>query len=257
MQLYPEGIEREYVRLLEGLTRDMTRGVLEALRQVERGDADVKDREVPFDSNRATRFTQKLGPIEVDVYRTIRREKAETAAKGIGRRVAQQVERQVDGQIKAVLGISLLPQGARGVTEAALERWTRTNVDLIKTVPERYFSQIREVVAESVTVGRRAKDLEKLVEERGAVAGYNARRIARDQTSKLVGQITEARQTALGITEFVWRTSGDERVREEHAALDGETFSWRSGAPGVGLPGEPIQCRCRAEPVLDDLLSGL
>jgi hypothetical protein len=46
---------------------------------------------------------------------------------------------------------------------------------------------------------------------------------------------------------FVWRTSRDERVRDEHDDLDGESFAWES-PPAEGIPGEAINCRCSAEP---------
>jgi hypothetical protein len=48
----------------------------------------------------------------------------------------------------------------------------------------------------------------------------------------------------------------DERVREEHAALEGQTFAW-SSPPAVGHPGEDFQCRCVALPVIDELKEGL
>jgi SPP1 gp7 family putative phage head morphogenesis protein len=46
---------------------------------------------------------------------------------------------------------------------------------------------------------------------------------------------------------------GDERVRDEHEGLDGEQFDY-DDLPSEGLPGEPIQCRCYAEPVLSAIL---
>ncbi len=74
--------------------------------------------------------------------------------------------------------------------------------------------------------------------------------IARDQVSKLNGQLNRARQTAAGITSFVWETQDDSRVRPEHRALDGRRFTWADGAGGV-YPGQPVQCRCWARPVVD------
>ena len=75
--------------------------------------------------------------------------------------------------------------------------------------------------------------------------------IARDQIATLNGQLNEARQKAAGITQFVWETQKDPRVRDSHAALQGKRFSWTEGAPGVGYPGQPINCRCWARAVVD------
>lgn len=50
-----------------------------------------------------------------------------------------------------------------------------------------------------------------------------------------------------GYTRYIWRTSGDNRVRSSHAANNGRVFAWDSPPP-TGHPGEDYGCRCRAEP---------
>jgi len=47
----------------------------------------------------------------------------------------------------------------------------------------------------------------------------------------------------------VWRGILDARERPEHVAREGKEFSWKN-PPDDGHPGEPINCRCTAEPVL-------
>ena len=88
--------------------------------------------------------------------------------------------------------------------------------------------------------------------ERTDVSDSRAKLIARDQVAKLNGELTKERQTDLGVTGYIWRTVGDERVRDEHADNDGQFFTWDS-PPSTGAPGEDIQCRCWAEPVLPEL----
>lgn len=269
VQSFPEGLERAYVRTLEGLVLEMTRAVAAALADAmgpaPRTDADeprprvfarVQLPDVELDEARASRIRTAIHRVELDFSAKLTDVKARTLARGVGRETAAVVEGNVDRQLQGLVPMSALRTNQRGVTQPLVEQWARENVALIKTVPARYFDQIREVVIDSVNKGRRAGDLEALVEERGAVAGYNARRIARDQISKLNGRVTEARQRALGVSRYVWRTSRDERVRSSHADLEGQVFSW-SDPPEVGHPGEDIQCRCRAEPVIDDVLDGL
>lgn len=48
--------------------------------------------------------------------------------------------------------------------------------------------------------------------------------------------------------EYVWHTVGDDKVRPEHAAFNGEIRSWQNDSP---LPGEDYGCRCWAVPVSD------
>jgi SPP1 gp7 family putative phage head morphogenesis protein len=73
---------------------------------------------------------------------------------------------------------------------------------------------------------------------------------ARDQLGSLDMELSRARQTAAGITHFQWVTRGDSKVRAEHRARAGRTFSWSEGANGE-FPGGPPNCRCRARAVVD------
>ena len=47
---------------------------------------------------------------------------------------------------------------------------------------------------------------------------------------------------------YIWRTQGDDRVRSEHAAREGEVFDF-DDPPEDGNPGEAENCRCWAEPI--------
>lgn len=47
---------------------------------------------------------------------------------------------------------------------------------------------------------------------------------------------------------FVWRTAGDDKVRNEHAMRSGRVFTF-DAPPDGELPGEDYNCRCWAEPV--------
>jgi len=46
---------------------------------------------------------------------------------------------------------------------------------------------------------------------------------------------------------YIWRTTGDDKVRPSHAVHDGRIFSWKE-PPDVGRPGDDYNCRCIAEP---------
>ena len=48
-------------------------------------------------------------------------------------------------------------------------------------------------------------------------------------------------------THYIWRTSGDNKVRASHAANNGKIFAW-DNPPETGHPGEDYNCRCTAEP---------
>ena len=50
---------------------------------------------------------------------------------------------------------------------------------------------------------------------------------------------------------YVWRTKGDNKVRDRHRQRDGVIFNWHIPPEG-GHPGEDHNCRCRAEPFNPD-----
>ena len=54
----------------------------------------------------------------------------------------------------------------------------------------------------------------------------------------------------MGISEYRWGTAGDERVRETHEANDGKVFRWDTPPAETGHPGNDVQCRCTARPII-------
>lgn len=162
-------------------------------------------------------------------------------------------------QLKVLLGIDIL--GADPQLRSLAEGFVAENVSLIKTIPEKYFTEIEQLVMRNVQAGRRASVIENLVHERYPFHAKHAELIARDQTSSLNAQITRTRHKALGITGYFWRDSEDDRVRPRHRQLgemsrSGKIFLYakppiidqRTGRRGN--PGEDYQCRCTAEPAI-------
>lgn len=155
---------------------------------------------------------------------------------------------QLNKQLSAALGeaLSVDVVGNEPWLNDAIANFTRENVALIRTIPEQFFSDLEKNLSKEIADGARWEDLAAAVEDRYSVSESRAELIARDQVSKFNGDLNRTRQTELGVDRFIWRTMGDERVREEHQQYNGNTYEW-SDAPEGG-PGEPIQCRCYAEP---------
>jgi hypothetical protein len=108
--------------------------------------------------------------------------------------------------------------------------------------------------------------------------------IARDQIGKLNGEITQRRMESIGLTMYIWETSGDERVRgspdglteqirtavPSHYAMDGLLCRWDDSAvcsydggktwmdrPARAVrlhPGQDYQCRCTATAYWEELV---
>jgi SPP1 gp7 family putative phage head morphogenesis protein len=187
----------------------------------------------------APRLDAAGGGVRFKLYETVKK-KAIPAAETQGKRVG----RMVDEDSRRVLGIDprLMPSVGPQLDSFAIE-----NVRLITKMTEEQHQAILKVINENF--GLRHEELSEKLEAAFGVSQARADLIARDQTLKLAGDLTHIRQTQAGITSYVWTTSLDERVREEHAALEGEVFRWDS-PPSVGHPGTDYCCRCTAYPLV-------
>lgn len=125
---------------------------------------------------------------------------------------------------------------------------TRENVGLIKSIPDEYFKKIETMVFSNVTQGAKSGSMISKIKEIGHSTTKRARLIARDQSSKINSALSQQRQQNLGVEEYVWLTSDDDRVRDTHKANNGKTFRWDDPPKKTGHPGQDIQCRCVAQP---------
>ncbi len=169
---------------------------------------------------------------------------------------------QLDAQIRAAVGVSLA-QVEKPIT-SSLPKWTRENVDLIVTIPDRYFKRLERDVVRGIDEGQHPKTFAKQIEADFGSSESDAARIARDQIGKLNADFNQERQRSLGITSYIWRTGNDNRVRDNHFELEGTHHEWGDPPMGGGTnedeagdPGEGIQCRCYSEPDFDVLIASL
>lgn len=140
-----------------------------------------------------------------------------------------------------------------------IDLFRQTNVGLIQGLVDDTFKRVETRVANGFRAGTRPEDMIQGIKDDLGVSTSRARLIARDQVSKLYGQLDKLRQSGLGITKYTWRTARDERVRDRHEELEGKVFAWDdppvTNSKGErNHPGEDYQCRCYAEPYLQDLL---
>jgi len=163
------------------------------------------------------------------------------------------------------------PVAAEPWLEQEVRTFVAENASLIKTLPEENLADIEQMVFRDARRGESPQKIKANILEQFESTEYKARRIARDQVSKFNGRLSELRQRQTGITRYEWQTSEDGRVRSrantsgysDHARLNGKIFSWDDPPVTVfkgkragerNHPGQDIQCRCHAIPVMDDLL---
>jgi len=176
----------------------------------------------------------------------------------------EQLTRVVTRRLERVLSIDL--RASDPMLQRMVDTWRDHNVALIESgilgpsadpaLRQGLLGDVSRTVEEAHHEGLRVERLAYDLRERFRVSDSRAELIARDQVLKLNGQIDRQRQQQAGITEYIWRTSRDERVRETHAILDGTRQSWATPpevAPGrYEHPGGDYQCRCSAEAIIPD-----
>jgi SPP1 gp7 family putative phage head morphogenesis protein len=126
----------------------------------------------------------------------------------------------------------------------------RENVALIKSIPDEYFKKIETIVYSGTISGDSSSSMIQQIRQLGYSTTKRARLIARDQTSKLNSNLTMQRSKNLGVEEYVWRTAQDDRVRESHKKKNGKVYRWDDPPKDTGHPGQDIQCRCVAQPII-------
>lgn len=239
----------ELLKVVSALRRETEAELLPILQQIvpalnKTSDSLTRDALIPRRpiETSLTKLAQKFGGIEETANRLA------TAA-------AQRSLAETDKRLAAVIGESMKVDISAALTEsgpirASVTKAVQANIDLIKSIPEQYFEKLGTTVWDNLIDGVRFEDLADKIRHVADVTESRAKLIARDQTSKMNGAFNEARQTSVGIDKYIWSTSGDERVREEHAANDGKIFDWND-PPATGHPGEDIQCRCVALPYVE------
>lgn len=131
-----------------------------------------------------------------------------------------------------------------------LSERAKQNAALIVTLREDQVTAVRKIVSEGVLKKSSSTSMIEQIQELGVKSARRAELLARDQTTKLNAALSETRATNLGIEEYIWRTAGDDRVRETHAANNGKRFRY-DDPPDTGNPGEEPLCRCIAQPIVD------
>jgi len=130
--------------------------------------------------------------------------------------------------------------------------WIAQNTSLIKTIEPQYMGKVENIVRQGVMNGTSPRELAAQVEHAGNITASRAKIIARDQISKANSELTMYRQKELGIEEYTWSTSMDERVRPTHRAHEGRVYKWSEPPANTGHPGHEVLCRCDALPVFKD-----
>jgi len=134
------------------------------------------------------------------------------------------------------------PDDAREPMEASLGR----NIDLIKNLSADAKAKTADAVWRGFQARKPARDVARDIQAAMETSRARAVRIASHQTQVLSMTLDQERQTAAGITEYIWRHSRKAHPRQEHVERDGKVFQWAK-PPTDGPPGTLPNCGCKAQ----------
>ena|GEM_PF-290423 len=281
---FPMNMEREYIGIANAYMTLLYKTVAKYLPKI---------RKAAYDDSKATTRCDSVDDVISDTFTQMQIAFEEPSRKfALERRLttlAEQTRRVSVAEwrrvVQSSLGINIMEDYYMGeFFRNLLQQWVTRNVDLISSVPKSTLTEIQNIVTQGWQSGALTRDIAKWLERqafpfepgdtpvtKAMLEAYAKNKCkaefwARDQMAKLNTDLAQQQQKDAGVEEYIWSTSGDERVRgnpagkwpntkDNHYKLDGRRFSWESPpevAPGRNChPGEDFNCRCVALPIFN------
>lgn len=265
--LPPIPVERKYTRNIQRFFRDTliektNQLLIEQLDSlVAEGRRDLGIELAVFDAvvvkadSFASRLQQIINGILIDYGLDLEKFKRTIAARGID--TSDFNKKQIQKIYKQALGVDVFLREPYLID--TIQSFVDINTSFLRRYGDEYADRIGDTVLNGVRQGLATPAIAKLIRDQYSWLTKNkAQLLARDQVGKLDGQLSMVRHGQLGVERYTWRTALDERVRAEHQAMEGKIYTWvgKEASP-IGPPGFPIQCRCVAEPILEDIIDNL
>lgn len=139
------------------------------------------------------------------------------------------------------------------------QEYTENIKPYIKKFSKETVLELRKMVSDNAQQGYRFDKLVDRIQGRYDVSQTKAKFLAQQETGLLAAKHRRVRFEDVGITRYIWRTSGKPSVRDDHRALNGREFLY-SDPPVVdratgrrGNPGEDFGCQCVDEPIMPEV----
>lgn len=123
------------------------------------------------------------------------------------------------------------------------------NVALITKVDSEVRNRLIGAINRSITDD--TVNLLEEIEKVSSITGFRSRMIASNEISKIQAQLHSKRASNLGIEEYEWVTSRDEKVRKTHKNNDKKIFRLDTAPDITGHPAMDIACRCTAKSIIN------
>lgn len=245
--------EREYLRdlkrVLNDLFKSIDQNVIKRLDTIQT--ISLKEMPIVLKDSYSDDLKKALKKARVDFDSEWTDEKLTALAKRRGLTISSINKLATDRNWKRVTGIDL--SLTEPWLESAMATYANMNASLITSIRDKLLGEVETIAQQGLINGTRWETIASDIQDRFSVSESKAALLARDQTNKLNGQLTEIRQRELGFTKYIWRTMGDDRVRESHREKEGNVYSWDDPPADTGHVGQDYNCRCYGEPYFVEL----
>lgn len=269
---FPESIAINYWRDIKPVVDRIRKGYNELIEPELKKLLEFEHVEVP-DTSMDDSVTEKIGrlfrkfrinyygqeyQINSDPKTIVFRGKVESQVEEDSKAIARFHKGRFDKNAQFVIGVD--PLKSEPWLKGYLQDWTMQNVGLIKEIPDFAIDSMEQLITRSVLRGDSATFLKNQVVNLLGVTDNRARLIARDQSNKLYGTLTELRSNFNGWDFYEWDDSNDVRVRtlenssgySDHHRLNGKIYKFSEPPVTVfrgkragekNNPGQDIRCR--------------
>jgi uncharacterized protein with gpF-like domain len=256
-----KGIEMDYRKKLTALIVRMQKEVQREILRVYRGEeAQIATDAVP--ANVLYRLIRNLR----DKYQKLFNKKSLSLARWFVNNVNRYTEISLKGALEHYqsekfkrelndLGLLHNFRQTPALTNAA-QSFVHENVNLIKSIPEKYFTEVEGMVMRGIRDEKPSSWVNDELAKRYGITTRRAIMIARDQNHKATEQLNRTRQLGLGVKRGMWQhATGVKEPRHSHERANGKIFDLDKGLKVDGefiFPGEKINCHCFFIPLLED-----
>ena len=260
IQRFPKTAERRYTQYLLRYVRRISKAIIEKSNQYLPTVVEEAKRKLINDDFTDT-ISDLVSSINIELSGLAVINSLDQGILETAEAINTQNRKEMTKIITQILGISL--SDYEPAVGEQMKAFQKENIALIKSLTTQQVERVEPMIYRGVRQGLSYSQIMKDIQADQAVSRNRARLIARDQTNKFNGQLSQIRQKSVGVKEYRWRNANDSRVRGNPSGLypkakyshwnrEGKKFKWNEPPPD-GHPGEPIQCRCWAEPVIEEL----
>lgn len=249
---YPMKLEQQYARDLKKVVTDWDRGARSCakfyLKQYVNGGTQLKLDDATDDPNWINKLNQQIELMGFSMQQASKRHDVNSIATKFVRALNSFSYQNVKAQA-AIVGLD--PISDNNVLRNYVKGKIQENVSLINSMYSTYWHSLEKDIYRSITSGGGITSITDAITKRTGMGKKHADLIANDQTGTIISQLNAYRAKSAGAEKYLWRSMEDRRVRQKHRELDGKTFKYSdpNGGDDGQLPGEPIRCRCLAEPI--------